>query len=93
MYTYVPHHTHRRYNEPEANERSVSVVINVTKSCTMEPPSPRNGGCGHSVDLYIGVRRTKCRAFSLSRSKASVHATMNRCPKRSTDPEELYLSL
>jgi len=81
---------HRRYNEPRANERGASAVANATKSCTIKLPSPRNVDRGHIADLYIGVRGTKCRAFSLSRSKASVHATMNRCPKRSTGSGYLY---
>ena len=91
MLAHVSCHTHRRYDEPRANERCASAVANTTKSCTIEPPSLRNRDRDHSADLYIGVRGTKCRAFSLSRSKASVHATMNHCQKRSTRSEELHL--
>lgn len=82
--TRISDRTHRRYNKPKVNERYILAVANVTKSWTMKFPSPRNRDRGHSVYLYIGVRVTKCWAFSLSRSKANVHATMNRCPKRST---------
>ena len=67
---------YHRYDEPQVNEWRSLAVKNVTKSCTVEFPSCK--------DLYNGVRGMKSRTFSLSKSKASMHATMNHCPKRST---------
>lgn len=63
--------THRRYNEPAVNERGSLKVENVMNSWMIVEFL----SLGVNF-LYNGVRGIKCRAFSLSRSKASVLATM-----------------
>lgn len=90
------HHTHRRYKWPKANEVSISPLANATKSLTMNSPPSRTRQCGHRFHLCIRVPGTRYLAFSLSKSNANVHATMNWGPKCSLYTKsggfELYLS-
>ena len=95
LWTWTPHCTHRRYEQPKVNEWSTSALANTTKSLTMKCPPSRTRQRGHRFHLYIRVPGTRYLAFSLSKSNANVQATINWGPKCSLYVKsggfELYL--
>ena len=90
------HHNYRKNKWPKVNDWSTSPLANATKSLTMKCPLSRTRQRGHRFHLYMRVPGMRYLAFSLSKSNANVHATMNWGPKCSLYTNsggfELYLS-